>query len=143
MIGKPLLMVLVLGALSLGSAMAMTPGDAANYRLDIRHVAISELSLDGHAATELTLTVTNLGQHTLYDLRLFLESVGPISPVADDAPARIRKIEAGQRVALNWTYESMLPLHVGDWQNAVFRIEAIDESTQQVVTFTQPSTRGN
>ena len=93
-----------LSSLSLTSRAAIVPGNASDYRLDVRHALSAELLLDGHRATELLISVTNNGERSLYDLRLFLEGVGDLTPYVEPNPARIRQLLPGQKLTIAWTY---------------------------------------
>jgi len=121
--------------------LAAKPVDAGDYQLDIGHRVLSQVERnDGKLGLTLALTLNNGGSHGLYDLRLFLTPAG-ISQLAHEcAPARMRSLSAGKHDDITWTYECLIaPLPDEPSRELQFRVEAVDEASQEIVTFVSAS----
>lgn len=130
--------------LSLNLAYGATPVDGHEYGLHIEHRVLSQVSLDnGKTGLELELTLRNTGEHGLYDLRLFLLRAGPVSLLPECEPARVRILEPGDQDGVTWTFECFIgPLPEMPINDVQFRVEAVDQSTQKIVSFVGVSIEG-
>jgi hypothetical protein len=119
-------------------AFAITPVDAKSYGVQIQHAERSRARLAGRKqGLELTMTLTNRGAHALYDVRVFL--LRPDTQTEVEEPARIRILPVGEQAVLTWTYELPQSLPSVPLRNVTFRVEAVDQATQEIVSFTQKS----
>lgn len=133
------LLALTIGVLPSFSTNAMTAVVGKDYALRIRHAELSRVPLEqGRHGLELQLTLINRGSHDLYDVRLFVIRAASRTLVGVQEPARVRKLAAGEQTKLTWTFELAKPL-VGPLNDVVFRVEAVDRATKQIVTFNQKS----
>lgn len=126
------------------TAHAATPVDAREYGLQIEHRVLSQVALDdGKTGLELELTLRNTGEHALYDLRLFLLRAGPVSLLPECEPARVRILGPGDQDGVTWTFECFIaPLPDIPLNDVQFRVEAVDQSTRQIVSFVGASVEG-
>jgi hypothetical protein len=123
----------------LTSTSAVTPVTASQYGLVVTHSELGRVELEeGKQGIELQVTLSNQGSRDLYDVRLFLERAGPYAMLKSANPARVQVLSAGAQTALTWTFELDKPV-VGPLRGVTFHIEAVDQSTQQIVTFNQKS----
>jgi hypothetical protein len=126
------------------SGFAAKPVDGAPYKLDIRHQLLSNERLaDGRISLELQITLRNDGTHGLYDLRFLITQIGPFDANRDCAPLRVRELNAGAQDGVVWQYEcrgTQLPDQ--SFRQLQLRVEAVDQSTQQIVSFTSTSKEG-
>ena len=85
---------------------AAKPVDGDEYRLAIAHRVVSlKPRSNGKVAVELELTLSNAGDHALYDLRMFLTQVGSVSAAPRCEPARLRELGKGNDGSVTWVYE--------------------------------------
>jgi hypothetical protein len=120
------------------SADAVTAASARTYGLQIEHAQRSSMKLDAHKqAVQLDLVLTNSGDRGLYDIRVFLIRPDTRRPV--EQPARVRVLPAGESTALTWTFELPQPVVAAKLHDVTFRIEAIDQASQEIVSFNQHS----
>ena len=144
MFGHSIRVLLTLSILSVSltpqqSALAVTPVAAKTYALQIHHAQRSNLKLSGgRHAVEFDLMLTNGGAHGLYDIRVFL--IRPDTRTVVEEPARVRVLPAGEQTAFTWTFELPESLSATTLRDVTFRIEAVDQSTQEIVSFSQKST---
>ena len=144
MFDRSIRMLLTLSLLSvslipLQSAFAVTTVAAKLYDLQIQHAHRSSMKLSGgRHAIEFDLMLANGGGHGLYDIRVFLIRPDTRTPVEE--PARVRVLPAGEQTALTWTFELPESLSATTLRDVTFRIEAVDQSTQEIVSFNQKST---
>jgi hypothetical protein len=123
----------------LHSSHAITPVAAKDYGLQVAHSELSRIALDaGSQGLELAITITNGGTHDLSDVRLYVIRAGSRVIIDRSEPARIAKLAAGQTTVVNWVFDPKRPVD-GPLQEVVFRIEAIDQATKNIVTFSQKS----
>lgn len=126
-------------AACISTSHAATPVAAKDYGVQVRHTELSRIQLDeGQQGIELTVTLANHGKRGLYDLRLYLLRAGPRMIAGQQEPARIRVLPAGAETVVTWTFETSDPVQERV-RDALFRIEAVDQTTQEVVTFKQKS----
>jgi hypothetical protein len=120
-------------------AQAVDAVAAKEYAIRVQHTELSRIALEkGHRGLELQLTLTNRGVHDLYDVRLYVLRAASRTLVGEQEPARLRKLSPGEQASLTWTFELTKPL-AGPLNDVVFRVEAVDRSTQRIVTFNQKS----
>jgi hypothetical protein len=122
---------------------AILPVDGSVYGLRIEHRMLGTMALEkGRRGLELTLALHNGGNHGLYDLRLFLSRAGPAA-LTECEPARLRELPPGASKEVNWTFECLIaPLSRAPLRDVQFRIQAVDEHTQKIVTFITTSQEG-
>jgi hypothetical protein len=121
-------------------ALAAKASAAGDYQLAINHRLLAQFETGSKVGLELELTLTNGGPHGLYDLRLFLTQAGPIHVNRECAPARMRVLNQGGQDGLTWVFECVtLVLPSEALQQLEFRIEAIDQATQDIVSFVSVS----
>ena len=139
--------VIGLAVLSTGSiAQLLAVAEAADavsaetYGLSVGHRMLDAVELDdGFTGLELALTVHNGGERDLYDVRLFLDRLDAGGVVAH-SPARVNLLPAAGTENLSWTFEGVLaPPELLTEGTLGLRVEAIDASTQEIVTFTLDS----
>jgi len=119
---------------------ANTSVAARDYGLRVTHSEISRPALvTGGQGLELQLNIENQGSHDLYDVRVYLQEAGTKVLIDRTEPARLRTLSAGETTTLTWTFETAEKIN-GPLRKVVFRVEAIDQATQQIVTFNQKST---
>ena len=118
---------------------ANTAVAARDYALQVTHSEISRAALEGGLqGLELKLNIANQGAHDLYDVRVYLQEAADYAVLDRREPARLRTLPAGKSETLTWTFETSKRLE-GSLRNVVFRIEAVDQATQEIVTFNQKS----
>jgi hypothetical protein len=141
-ISRSIVGTVLLATASLGlvtSVTAVTPVAASQYGLEVTHSELGRADLEqGKQGIELQVTLNNQGAHDLYDVRVFLERAGARVMLKGNNPARLQALSAGEQKTLSWTFEMDQPL-VGPLREVVFRVEAVDSSTQQIVKFSQKS----
>jgi hypothetical protein len=121
------------------SSYAITPVAAKEYGLQVTHSELSRIALDaGSQGLELAITITNGGAHDLSDVRLYIVRAGSRAIIDRSEPARVAKLAAGQKTVVNWVFDPKRPID-GALHDVVFRIEAIDQATKNIVTFSQKS----
>jgi hypothetical protein len=137
-----MLAVLLSCAMAIGGAhslYAITPVAASDYGLKVTHSELSRIALDsGAQGLELALTITNGGTHDLSDVRLYVIRAGSRAIVDRSEPARVPKLVAGGKAAVTWVFDPKQPV-AGPLRDVVIRIEAIDQATRNIVTFSQKS----
>jgi len=134
---------LLLGCMALISPGMAEPANttvaASEYALHVTHVELSRASLgDGLQGLELQLSIENHGSHDLYDVRIYLQEAAAEVLPDHREPAHLRTLSAGEIATLTWTFESVKQL-TGPLRNVVFRVEAVDQATKQIVQFNQKS----
>jgi len=129
----------VLGMGAFHPTLAITPVAAEDYGLQVTHNELSRIALEpGTQGLELALTVKNAGTRDLSDVRLYVIRAGSKTIVERSEPARVGKLAAGQKVVVTWVFDSKQPV-VGPLREVIFRVEAIDKASQDLVTFSQKS----
>ena len=123
------------------TTFAATPVDGKDYRFSIAHRVVSQTPLaNGKVAMELELTLDNAGDHSLYDLRLFLIQAGPVSTTQQCEPARLQELHEGRSDGVTVVYECLnLSLPEAALKQIRFRVEAVDVATQEIVSFASSS----
>ena len=122
----------------LQTASAVTAVAAKSYGLQIQHAQRSMMKLEGNnRAVELDILLKNGGSHGLYDVQVFLIRPDTRMPVKE--PARLRVLKAGESAALTFTFELPHSMNETQLRDVTFRIEAVDQATQQIVSFNQQS----
>lgn len=119
---------------------------AQEYRFKISHAELPASARNGEEkGIPLKLNIANQGARDLYDVRIFLAQVGARTLADFQKPARVRSLAAGSESSLTWTFDSLQePDHASagpQQQRLVFRVEAVDRTTQRIVKFYQTSTR--
>ncbi len=136
----------------LAVAILMTPAvvqaaDAAGrepYAVGIEHTILAE-ELVGREARrlELRLKLTNEDVRGLFDLRLRLVETGDASSSLSCSrkPARLRVLPSGaaKQVTADFVCTGWPPSWAGTMKDLEFEIEAVDLSTQEIVTFARTS----
>jgi hypothetical protein len=118
---------------------AITPVAAKDYGLQVTHVERARYALEqGQQGLELALTVKNSGPHDLSDVRLYVIRAGSKTIMNRSEPARVAKLAAGETQIVTWVFDSKRPI-VGPIRDVIFRVEAIDQHTKDIVTFSQKS----
>ena len=138
-----LALLLIVATMPIWCASAAVPADGSVYQLEIHHKTLSLLPR-AHArhALELSVTVVNHGSQDLYDVRLYLVASGA-RLLRDRAqqPARVQLLPAGGQKTAVGSFELRDPVPALEGSpHVVFQVEAVDTTTQEIVTFVQRST---
>jgi hypothetical protein len=119
---------------------ANTSVDAKDYSLYVTHTEISRpAAASGAPGLELQLNIENQGSHDLYDVRVYLQEASSKVLADRSEPARLRTLAAGESATVTYTFETSEKIN-GPLRKVVFRVEAVDQATKQIVTFNQKST---
>jgi hypothetical protein len=138
-----LLALLIIATMPIWCASAAVPADGSAYQLEIHHKTLSLLSrARARHALELSVTVVNHGSQDLYDVRLYLAAVGArLLRDRTQQPARVQLLPAGGQETLVGSFELRDPVPVLEGSShVVFQVEAVNTTTQEIVTFVQRST---
>ena len=136
-------LLLIVATMPIWCASAAVPADGSAFQLEIHHKTLSSLPR-AHArhALELSVTVVNHGPQDLYDVRLYLMAAGA-RLLRDRAqqPARVQLLPAGGKETAVGSFELRDPVPALDGSShVVFQVEAVNTTTQEIVTFAQRST---
>jgi hypothetical protein len=119
------------------AATVALPGD---YGLRLMHRSVTPpAGTPSDAKQSLELTLINAGAKDLHDVRLLLIQADGVGIVSREQPARVRSLPIGGQAVMQVT----LATHGGrlpSGHSLLFRIEAVDNATQEIVVFAQPST---
>lgn len=125
--------------MSAQGAHGVVTAAADNYRLSVLHRVISTAKPGLDSALALELSITNAGATNLHDLRIFLVRADGEGGFDEQRFARVRSLPAGAQADLNWTFHRSGGTPLLSAHGLRFRIEAVDDSTQQIVAFEQAS----
>ena len=124
-------------------AYAITPVASQDYGLQVTHSELSRYGLEsGTQGLELALTITNAGTHNLSDVRFYVVRAGSKTIIGQREPALVGKLAVGQKAVVTWVFDSKQPI-VGPIRDVVFRVEAIDKESNNIVTFSQKSSEAH
>ena len=119
------------------------PAAPQDYGLSAQHRVLSQATApEGRDALEVELTLANAGERGLFDLRLALLSVSPVCWVPEQEPARHNLLESGTQATVSWTFEVGAGCLVEPSAPMTFIVEAVDTTTQAIMSFTVSSTGG-
>lgn len=109
---------------------------AESYPFRVYHKALAIYPLERHrSGVEMQVRIFNGGERNLGDLRVTLMRAGA-AQLAQCAPVSVHGVEKGTEGEFTWTFECRGRVPVKSEFHAVrFRIEAIDETTQKIVSF--------
>ena len=120
-------------------SQAITPVAARDYGLQVTHSELSRLQVEpGAHGLQLELIIANQGTHDLADLRLYVLRVGSKTIAERRDPARVRKLSVGEQKTITFVFDTKEPI-AGRVGQVIFRVEAVDVATKNIVTFSQKS----
>ncbi len=125
-------------------AIPPNPAGPMAYSLNIHHQLQTVYPLDrGRSGVELRLNLSNDSDRNLSDLRITMVRATP-QQLSQCAPANLKAIAKRSQEEITWTFEckAFMPSRA-DLREVLFRVEAIDEITQKIVSLVVSSRETN